>query len=103
MPFGLAPKGCCFFPSGRTLSMETSVQAPTSCSLSDFCWARASPAEKASPEHRSAVVARARVVRRFIGVLRFGCLEGSGRALKTARGRSHCALFERKYGSQKYK
>jgi hypothetical protein len=49
MPFGLAPKSCRLVPSGATLSLETIVQVPASCSLSGFCWARALPGTKASP------------------------------------------------------
>ena len=36
-------------PSLFICSQATIVQTPTSCSLSDFCWARALPGSKASP------------------------------------------------------
>src|SRR6516225_6520696 len=43
---------------------ETSVQVPTSWSLSDLCWAAAAPAERAAPERATVVTASA--VRRFM-------------------------------------
>lgn len=49
IPFGLGPKTCRLVPSGATLSLETIAHVPLSCSLSDFCWARALPGSKASP------------------------------------------------------
>src|SRR2546421_7829359 len=37
------------FANVRTLSAETNVQAPTSSSWGDFCWATASPARRTAP------------------------------------------------------
>src|SRR6476620_8777200 len=101
MPFGLGPKSWCLVPSGATALLEVMIQLPTSWSLSDFCCASAAP-ESAMLKLSKAVDPRASVVRRFI-VFSFGCPEGSGRALETARGRAGCAFIERKYGSEKYK
>src|SRR5438876_11387881 len=72
MPLGLAPKSCRLGPVGGVASSETSVQVPTSWSLSDFCWATALPGSRASPN--AVMAARLRMLRRFIGVLR-GCLD----------------------------
>src|SRR3990172_6024568 len=43
MPAALPPHGSNLVPSGLVLTADTNVQVPTSCSLSDFCWATASP------------------------------------------------------------
>src|SRR4030095_7882383 len=49
MPFGLRQILSTLLPSPRTLCDETIFQVPTSCSLSDFCWATASPAGNEIP------------------------------------------------------
>src|SRR5207248_93319 len=48
-PLGLGPNSCRLVPSFAVTSTETSVQAPTSCSLRLFCWAAALPTRTASP------------------------------------------------------
>src|SRR3954447_17621966 len=42
-PFGEGPKGSPFLPSSISLVTDTSVHAPTICSLADFCSATAMP------------------------------------------------------------
>src|SRR5262245_4273459 len=67
IPFGLGPKHCRLVPSGATLSLDTSVQVPTSCSLSDLCWLTALFGSRASA---SAVVTETlSTVPRFIASL----------------------------------
>src|SRR5262249_6576635 len=61
MPLGLAPKSCRFLPSVCVTSVETSVQLPTSWSLSVFCCAIALP-EVSAQERMVANVAILRIV-----------------------------------------
>src|SRR5215831_10155569 len=49
MPFGLAPNVADLLPSGRTNSIETRDQAPTSCSFAEVCWPTALPDNQANP------------------------------------------------------
>jgi hypothetical protein len=49
MPLGLAPSNCRLVPFEAVVSAETSVQIPTTCSLSFFFWASALPGSRASP------------------------------------------------------
>src|SRR3954469_9472245 len=65
-PFGFGPQRSDLVPSLLVSTADTNVHVPMSCSLSDFCWAKASPGNEASP---NAVIAQ-RMLRRFIVFLR---------------------------------
>src|SRR2546428_6282323 len=64
MPFGLGPQRSTLVPSFCTSADVTNVQVPTSCSLSDFCWAMTWPGSKASPNTQTL-----RTLRRFMAFL----------------------------------
>src|ERR1700730_10816566 len=72
-PFGSAPNRWNLLPSWFVWFHETTVQVPTSWSLSDCCWLVALLGSKASPN--AAITGRPRMLRRFI-VLSFDHLEG---------------------------
>src|SRR5438552_887548 len=63
-PFAFGPKRSVLVPSLFVSIDATNVQFPTSCSLSDFCWAMA-PELVIVPAH-SATAYSARILRRFI-------------------------------------
>src|SRR5262245_45697135 len=65
-PCGFRPSASYLLPSGRVVTFETNVQAPTSCSLSGFPCAKASLLGSATPKDTNAIVAVARVNNRPI-------------------------------------
>src|SRR5712692_8179961 len=81
MPFGLGPQRSTLVPSFCTSVDVTNVQVPTSCSLSDFCWATAWPGSKASPNTETI-----RTLRRFMAflLLVFGTFVGDAEPLGAA-------------------
>src|SRR3989442_3081939 len=64
MPLGLGPQRSTLVPSFCTSADVTNIQVPTSCSLSDFCWAMAWLGSKASPN--AEII---RTLRRFMAFL----------------------------------
>src|SRR5262245_45929043 len=64
MPFGLVPHTA--LPSASLPVDETKAHVPTSCSLSDFCWASALTESKPRPTTVIATTDKSRRLRRFM-------------------------------------
>src|SRR5215510_16035785 len=62
IPFGLSPNVGILMPSGRTVSLEISVQAPTR----SLAVCATAVLGEANPRHSTVIALRAGVVRRFI-------------------------------------
>src|ERR1700681_2094533 len=88
-PFGFGPRRSDLLPALSVAMIDTSVQAPTSCCLSEPCWLAAPVGSRASASAATAdrLKMRLRFMAFLTGACFFGSLQGSWRGRKAGRRR----------------